>query len=354
MTGSAEAESVEVVGQRLRSFLAARNTGAEGITIDGLQRSGNGSSRENWPFDASWRQAGSTVHRRLLLRRDPPSAVVDTGRATEFALLKALEPTPVPAPVVYWLDDEGTELLRPSMIVDRHPGRAHRAVLRDKNPLDLADPVRAQLAESLCGLLAQVHQVDVSATGLLDVLPTPVPDPATAEVDRWERLLSDAELEPQPVLRWALRWVRDHIPAPPDRLVLVHGDFRPANVLVHNGSVEVLLDWELAHLGDPLDDLGWYCAQVYTREHFIPGVWEQSDFLKRYQELTGTTVPAESLLFWQVLSLFRLAVIALQGVRIFCTGETDRPAAPPAALLQLLADIVSDNPGKARHAPDPR
>ncbi|HWD05866.1 MAG TPA: phosphotransferase family protein [Kribbella sp.] len=354
MSGSPEAESVEVVGQRLRSFLAARNAGAEGVAIEGLQRSGNGSSRENWPFDASWRQEGSAVRRKLLLRRDPPSAVVDTGRATEFALLKALESTPVPAPVAYWLDDEGTELLRPSMIVDRHPGRAHRAVLRDKNPLGLAEPVRAELAENLCELLAQVHRVDVAEAGLLEVLPSPTPDPATAELDRWERLLDDAELEPQPVLRWTLRWLRDHVPAPPERLVLVHGDFRPANVLVHNGAVEVLLDWELAHLGDPLDDLGWYCAPVYTREHFIPGVWEQDDFLKRYRELTGTAVPADALLFWQVLALFRLAVIALQGIRIFCAGETDRPAAPPTALLRLLAGIVSENPGKARHAPDPR
>ncbi|NKQ57061.1 phosphotransferase family protein [Amycolatopsis sp. K13G38] len=343
MSARTDAESVQVVSERLRAFLAARNTGAEEVTIDGLQRSGTGSSRENWPFDASWNDAGTPVHRRLLLRRDPPSAVVDTGRSTEYALLKALEPTPVPAPVAYWLDDDGAELLRPSMVVDRHPGKAHRAVLRDKNPLGLSGQGRAQLAKSLCDLLARVHRVDVVATGL----PAPLPDPATAEVNRWEGLLDEAELEPQPVLRWTLRWLRDHVPAPPDRLALVHGDFRPANVLVHNGAVEVLLDWELAHLGDPRDDLGWYCAPVYTREHFIPGVWEQDDFLRRYTELTGTEVSAGALLFWQVLSLFRLAVIALQGVRIFCAGETDRPAAPPTALLRLLAGIVSDHPGKA-------
>lgn len=347
MTTPADAEAVEVVGERLRSFLSARNPGAEALTVEGLQRSGNGSSRENWPFDVTWKQGGTVVHRRLLLRRDPPSAVVDTGRATEFALLKALERTPVPAPVVHWLDDDGAQLLRPSMIVDRHPGRAHRAVLRDKNPLGLSPQTRESLARSLCDLLAGVHLVDVAETGLADVLPPPVPDPATAEVDRWEQLLGQAELEPQPVLRWTLRWLRDHVPPPPARLVLVHGDFRPANVLIHEGRVEVLLDWELAHLGDPLDDLGWYCAPVYTREHFIPGVWDSDDFLRRYTELTGTRVTVEALRFWQVLTLFRLAVIALQGVRIFCSGETDRPAAPPGPLFRLLADVVSDHPGKA-------
>lgn len=342
-----DTEDIAVVQQRLRSFLAAHNPGADHVTVEGLQRSGTGSSRENWPFDASWSEAGSPVYRQLLLRRDPPSAVVDTGRSTEFALLKALEPTPVPAPVVHWLDDDGSELLRPSMVVDRHPGTAHRAVLRDKNPLGLSEQTRARLAESLCDLLTQVHQVDVTETGIDDILPTPVPDPATAEVDRWERLLDEAELEPQPVLRWALRWLRDHAPASPERLVVVHGDFRPANILVHDGQTSVLLDWELAHLGDPLDDLGWYCSPVYTREHFIAGTWEQDDFLRRYTEVTGTAVDEEALLFWQVMSLFRLAVIALQGIRIFCAGETDRPAAPPSALLRLIADIVSEHPRKA-------
>ncbi|MFC4000171.1 phosphotransferase family protein [Prauserella oleivorans] len=337
------AESVEVVQQRLRDFLAAR-TGDGNVTVTGLRRSGTGSSRENWPFDAGWVQDGHSVHRPLLLRRDPPSSVVDTGRTTEFALLKALEPTPVPAPVVHWLDDSGDELLRPSMVVDRHPGRAHRAVLRDKNPLGLTSTERTELARNLCDLLASVHAVDVDAAGLRDVLPGPQPDPATAELDRWERILTESEWEPQPTLRWTLRWLRDHVPPPPARHVLVHGDFRPANVLVHEGPVQALLDWELAHIGDPLDDLGWYCAPLYEREHFIPGSWEQAAFLRRYTELTGTPVDPDALLFWQMLAMFRLAVIALQAVRVFCAGESDRPAAPAAALTRRLASTVSETP----------
>lgn len=342
MTGDADAESTEVVGQRLRAFLADR-IGDPGLTVSGLRRSGNGSSRENWPFDVAWEQDGEPAHRPLLLRRDPPSSVVDTGRATEFALLKALEPTEVPAPVVHWLDDTGEALLRPSMIVERHTGSADRAVLREKNPLGLTPEQRAELAGNLCELLASVHAVDVEATGLRDILSSPGPDPATAELDRWERNLTDAELEPQPALRWTLRWLRDHRPPAPARQVLVHGDFRPANVLVHNGTVRALLDWELAHLGDPLDDLGWYCTPIYEREHFLPGSWEQADFLRRYTELTGTPVDPGALLFWQVLAMFRLAVLALQGIRIFCTGESDRPAAPASALLRRLAATVSQH-----------
>lgn len=335
MNAAEDPESVGVVAERLGAFLSARLPGATDVRVSGLRRSGTGSSRENWPFDASWRTAeGELVQRELLLRRDPPSAVVDTGRATEFGLLQALETTTVPAPKAHWLDDSGAELLRPSMIIDRHEGHAHRAVLRDKNPLGLAEENRAGIARRLCELLAEVHNVDVRETRLTETLPDPGSNPAEHELAVWERNLSAAELEPQPALRWTLRWLRDHLPAPPQRQVLVHGDFRPANVLIRDGRIEVLLDWEMARLGDPLDDLGWYCTPLYTAEHFIAGTWEQRDFLPLYSELTGNDVDPDALRFWQTLAVFRLSVIALQGIRGFCVDGSDRPAAPAGGLVK--------------------
>ncbi|SNR91112.1 Predicted kinase, aminoglycoside phosphotransferase (APT) family [Haloechinothrix alba] len=341
---SADPESVALVTKLLREFMTRRLGESAEVSVTGLKRSGQGSSCENWPFDATWRrQDGTTTHKELLLRRDPPHSVADTGRAIEFDLLKNLEHTSVPAPVVHWLDDGGTELLRPSMVVDRYAGTADRAVLRDKDPLKLADDGRLALAREICDTLADVHQVNIAESGLCDVLPAPRVSPAEDELLHWEQQLNSAELEPQPVLRWALRWLCDHIPPPPDRLTLVHGDFRPANVLVNHGHVEVLLDWELAHLGDPLDDVGWYSAPLYRSEHFIPGVWEQRDFLCRYVEHTGFEVDPEALRFWQTLTIFRLAVIALQGVRIFCEGESDRPAGPlPKVLTEQLVAVLTE------------
>lgn len=345
MKQAPDPESIGVVAKRLQEFLTARLGDHADVTISGLRRSGQGASRENWPFDATWRLAdGSTVRKQLLLRRDPPSAVVDTGRAAEFGLLKALESTPVDAPVVHWLDDRGAEMLRPSMVVDRYSGTAHRAVLRDKDPLQLSEDGRVELARQLCDTLVELHQVDVEEAGLRAVLPTPEPTPAADELARWEHSLDIAELEPQRVLRWAVRWLRDHLPPAPARHVLVHGDYRPANVLIEHGSVQVVLDWELAHLGDPLDDLGWYCAPLYQLEHFIPGVWEQRDFVQRYAERTGSDVDPDALRFWQTLSVFRLAVMALHGIRIFCDRSSDRPAAPLARVLteDLLAVLAHE------------
>lgn len=329
-------DAEKAVAAALREFLTARLPAGAAPAITGLHRSGTGSSRENWPFDATWTVDGERVTHELLLRRDPPAAVVDTGRGMEFRLLANLADTPVPVPEVHWLDDTGEFLLRPGMIVARRPGVADRAVLRDRDPLGLGDTGRVALARRTCEVLATLHQVDIG--GVRAELTDPGANPARHELDRWVSELATHELEPQPALRLAAAWLADNLPAPPERIVLVHGDFRPANVLVHNGAFDVLLDWELAHLGDPLDDLGWYTAPLYRAEHFIPGVWTERDFLDSYTELTGTEVPLPALRFWQVLATFRLAVIALTAVRASLSG--DRPAAPPGAVTGAVLAAI--------------
>lgn len=346
MSAASADPGVAEVAAALRDFLARRLPEDAAPQVLELRRAGTGSSRENWPFDAVWHIEGRPVRHRLLLRRDPPAAVVDTQRAREFRLLQRLADTPVPAPRVHWLDDTGEHLLRPSMIVTRYEGEAHRAVLRSVDPLGLGPERQAALAEQLCETLAELHRIDVDAAGLRAELPDPGPNPAEHELTRWERELAAQELEPQPALRIAADWLRDNLPDPPERIVLVHGDFRPANVLVRDGALGALLDWELAHLGDPLDDLGWYTAPLYAREHFIPGRWETEDFLRRYTELTGIRVDPAALRFWQILSTFRLAVIALAGVRNFCEGGTDRPAAPADPVIrQVMAGILAAEGG---------
>jgi aminoglycoside phosphotransferase (APT) family kinase protein len=323
----------------LQEFIAERLTGAADLEVSEPRRLGGGSSQENWTFDAVWNQDGARHSAEMLLRREPASGVVDTARDVEFALLRAVGETEVPVAKVFWVDD-GTVFGRPSMVVERCRGEAHRGVLRDTDPLGMGDSARRELAGSLVDLLARVHRVDVVETGLDGILPAVGDDPARAELERWEADLTRAELEPHPILRFVARWLRDHVPSPPARLSLVHGDFRPANVLIHNGQVEVLLDWELAHLGDPVDDLGWYTCSIYRLEHFPAGGWGIEEFLARYCVAAATPeVDLGRLHFWQVMSTFRLAIMALTGVRNFCDGSSDRPAAPVDRVVrQALAD----------------
>jgi aminoglycoside phosphotransferase (APT) family kinase protein len=118
-------------------------------------------------------------------------------------------------------------------------------------------------------------------------------------------------------------------------------------VLVTPDGQLTLLDWEFAHLGDPAEDLGWYTAPLYLREHFIEPTWTPDSFLDRYRTLRGETdgtVDAERLHFWQVLAMFKLAAIALTGIAGFVRGEIDRAASPIDDFAASIVRVALDAP----------
>ncbi len=153
-------------------------------------------------------------------------------------------------------------------------------------------------------------------------------------------MIANARIEPLPELAYVALWLREHLPAPPPRPALVHGDFRPANVLVVGGQPGTLLDWEFAHLGDPAEDLGWYTVAIYRNEHFgEEGAWTPDAFMRRYLDRLGpagadVTDPAR-LRFWHVLALYKLSAIAVAGVHSFLQGGSDRAAESPDRVLRL-------------------
>lgn len=324
---------------QLRAFLTDRLPSGTDPDVSEPVDAGGGSSKLNWAFDATWNRDGTRRTHELMLRQEPAAGVVETELAQEFAVLAALGRTGLPVPTGWWADLDAEWFERPSIVVARAGGQAHRAVLRDKDPLGLGAAAQYELARTLADLLADVHAVDIEDAGLDAVLGSPGPDPAAAELERWEHELDTEKLDPGNRLGRARDWLRAHLPSPPRALSLVHGDFRPANVLVDDGLISALLDWELAHLGDPCDDLGWYTCSIYRVEHF-PAGWSVEDLLERYADRGGELPDPLRLRFWQILSVFRLAVIALRGARNVELGRVPGPPPPvDRVLTQLLADI---------------
>jgi aminoglycoside phosphotransferase (APT) family kinase protein len=120
----------------------------------------------------------------------------------------------------------------------------------------------------------------------------------------------------------------------------VHADFKPGNALLQGDRVAFMLDWELAHLGDPLEDLGWITNPVRRREHQIPGVWERQQLIARYEQATGITVSDEALRWWNVLANFKLSVIVLTGLAAFVEGRYDRAFQIPVGLFSVMFELI--------------
>jgi aminoglycoside phosphotransferase (APT) family kinase protein len=323
------------VVQRLADFIEAVEPCATGIRISGLERSDIGYSRENWIFDAEWHQAGTPQHHRLIMRRDPTGSVLTTNRRTEYAVLKALESTTVPSPRARWLDPDGEWFGRPSLVMDRIAGQCRMFAIEGPEPLEQ----RLELAQECLLLLSIVHGLDWQSLGLGEVLGADGHGGATTEVDRWTTEMRVQQMEEDTRLDELARWLGECAPRPQTQ-VLVHGDFKPGNMLLHDGRIVGLLDWETAHIGDPVEDLGWVTNPLRRREHQIPGVWETAQIVARYQQLTGRTVGMDELRYWNVFANFKLAVIVLTGMRSYAEGRSDRPYDFPSPLIDLAFHLI--------------
>jgi aminoglycoside phosphotransferase (APT) family kinase protein len=326
--------------ERLAAFVRTQRPDAAEVRITGLRRVGTGLSRENWPFDLSWRQDGRSFERRLILRRDPAGSVLETDRQLEYDVLRALEGSAIPAPRALWVDAAGEWLDRPFIVMERYEGVCDYFVLNG-GELGFAQDHRERLARRFCELLATIHGFDWRAAGLDRILPDPGANAAEAAIDEWQSTLERQLLEPMPEMTEVLCWLRRNAPRA-QATVLVHGDFKPGNALIKNGEVEVILDWETMHLGDPMEDIGWVTNPVRQAEHLIPGAWEREQLYSAYEELTGFRVREEDVRFWNVFANFKLTTILLTGIRSLCEGRADRVYSYSSAqgmMSRLLASI---------------
>jgi len=308
---------------------------AHHFAFTGVERFAGGLSRENWSIDATWVDTAGAQSRHLMLMRDASGTLLDTDRKREFGVLKALEATPVPTPKAYWMDDDGHWLGAPSLVMDRMPGQCEYLVLNGTRPLE----ARLKLARSFTDLMANIHAIDWRALGLGEVLDIPTDSPSRVELAHWEAEYRRVQLEPHPELDYVLDWLGLNAPKA-QAIVLVHGDFKPGNALIEGEHISAKLDWETAHLGDPLEDLGWVTNSVRKREHQIAGVWEREQIIATYRALTGREVNEAALRWWNVFSCWKLAVIQLTAVREFVAGRYDRAFQTPSWLYRPMFQMM--------------
>jgi aminoglycoside phosphotransferase (APT) family kinase protein len=251
--------------EQLQDFIAKQLSEAQDLVVSNLARMSGGASRETWTFDVAWRENGERIESACVLRRDPPLSLLEAGlttdRSFEFRTVRALEDLPIPLPRMYWLDAEGKALGRPSLIMERMAGQPSPPAF----PPGMEAAFRDRIAGQFIDILAHVHQVDWRARGL-DFLGVPGPgrDAALRQVRLWKDVYDRRRPEPLPVIAAALGWLEANAPEA-DRITLVHGDFRTGNFLFEDPpSITAMLDWELAHLGDPMEDVGWASMKFWS------------------------------------------------------------------------------------------
>ena len=306
--------------EHIAAYLQHQMPAAREIEVSQLARIPGGASRETWSFDATWRDGKARAGRGFILRRDPEASLLETERYVEFRVYQALQGTGVPVPEVFWLEADPQWLERPFFVMARLPGETSPQRLVATGFGGKAEAIAQQKVD----VLARIHNLDWRALGL-DFLGAPDGGErcAECEIARWETIMRAQALEPQPVLELALAWLRAHKPVA-QKIALVHADYRTGNFLVDGDRITGVLDWEMVHLGDPLEDVAWLCLRSWrwAGDARVGGLLPRDEFYRRYEAASGLRVDREAVRFWEVLGNLKLAAICLTGARSFVEGRS--------------------------------
>ncbi|MFI2229432.1 phosphotransferase [Nocardia testacea] len=281
------------LAEGVRAVLAAA-TGTELADVR-VRRLTGGASREIYAVRATDRAGREST---AVLRRDPPGRGEADRMRAEVACLRAAAAAGVPVPEVIACGDTAPGIDAPYLVMNTVPGESiPRKLQRDSG----FAAVRAHLAEDFGYVLGLVHRTPVTALTALDDR-----DP----LDAIEKTYRDL-VEPRPVVEIGLRWLREN--RPPDRAsCLVHGDFRLGNLLIDADGIRGVLDWELAHLGNPIEDLGWLCVRAWRFGAAAPvgGLGTRDQLLDGYQRATGDRPAAAELHWWEVFGTLKWLVLS--------------------------------------------
>lgn len=313
--GRYAARSDEQITAQLERLFHAE--GLNGVDISGLARMTGGASKEQFAFTLKHDAADESE--RLVLRMDPWMGIVETCRGREAQMLKHFTGV-VPVPPLRFVDADGEHLGAPGLITALVPGNTA--------PTDVELAAVSgigirfahwipKLARQFVNHLAAIHASNWRGAEI-DFFDAPAPGTTQAamrQINWWARVWKDDLVEPDPLVTFTERWLREHAPVCDDPVV-VHGDYRIGNFMFiePSGEFSAVLDWELAHLGDFHEDLGWCVQKLFTTRDddgtpLICGLLNREEFIARYSAQSGRTVDLNTVRYYEILGAWKCVII---------------------------------------------
>ena len=289
------------------------------------------------------REGGSGA-REFVLRRKPPGPLLPSAHAIEreYQVMTALRASGVPVPKTYMLCDDPSVIGTPFFVMEYIAGHPMiDATLADRSPDD-----RRAIYRSMIEVLACLHMVDWRGVGLSNY--GKPGNYIARQVHRWTAQYRASETERIDAMERLIAWLPAHTPAD-DAAAIVHGDYRPGNLLLHptQPRVAAVIDWELSTIGHPLVDLGHHALIFRTGPEDFgafadrptpAGIPSEADYLETYCRITGrTSLPEWN--FYVAFAMFRFAAI-FQGImgRVVAGTANDPDARSAGARAKPLAE----------------
>jgi aminoglycoside phosphotransferase (APT) family kinase protein len=328
---------MEDLARRLGEYLAMRMPEVTDLEVAELSRIPGGASRETYRATIAYREDGENVRRGVILRRDPTSSLIDTERELEYKAYTAMQDTDVPVPEPLFLEQDTKWLDRPFFVMAEIAGcEAGGANLRQSPYVEQRERIGRRKWE----ILGHLASLDPDALGLTDAMDVPALDRcAERELAYWESVIDQDELSPQPIARATARWLKSNMPPPAQRLAVVHGDYRTGNFLYdRDGEIRGILDWEMCHLGDPLEDLAWSLDPLWCwpDKRLAGNLLPRREAIAHWQRASGLAFDPQGFRWWQVFASFKGLAIWISSCHDYAEGDHKEP------IIALAGWFMSD------------
>ena len=306
MDRQARARLADWLGQVLKAPVAV---------IEAARLSG-GAIQENWQV---------TVHvdgepRAFVIRKDAAATIAAShSREHEFALIRHAHAAGVlvPEPVAFCADP--AVLGSPFAVMAKVGGTGFGPrIVKDR----ALGGDRERLVARLGAELARIHAIVPGQNMGLDILGEAPSNPLQSDIAGLRQAL-DRLGAARPALEWALRWAERQPPGH-RAVTLVHRDFRTGNYMVDAAGLTAILDWEFAGWGDPMSDIGWFCAACWRfgrTDLEAGGIGSRAAFYRGYAQAGGQPIDPAAVAVWEVMAHIRWAMIALQQGERHASGR---------------------------------
>jgi len=304
--------------QELSAYLSGKFD--EPVAVTGLKQTFPGMSRETWLVETLRGKAGAQHGENLVVRVDPPGgSIVPVPLFFEWQVYERLNRTEIPVAQAYWYDgapalSQGRPLFVRAMVegVTYPPGlQADTAEAAER---------RKHVVLEYVEKIAIIHRLDWKSYGFGEIMPAPSSpeDAMRSELMRWWQIWDEIRTEPFPVITEALYWFLEHLPKRAAAVTLCKGQTGIGEEIWQDDKIVAFSDWELAHIGDPIQDLALSQGML--------NMWDRQKILAHYESCAGFSLPLENIAYYSVWEVFNSMLTLNAGLRAFLSGRNRRLA----------------------------
>ena len=308
-----------------------------------IERIFGGASRETYKIKI---QDSSNNEEKLVLRLSQDSSLIETNQRTEYLAYSAFQGSKVPVPVLIDMSEDSDLLGAPFMLMKELKGEAASPFTPN-----VYAPFEEDLGNQFWSILGEVAKKEINHE-IFEIFSKELKNPIWKnELDKWVAVIKEDSISIEPILEAGIRYLYKNPPKETSYISLVHGDYRSGNFLYSENQITGILDWEMAHLGDPLEDLGWAISPIWGwQDKECPGyLIKRDEALRIWESTSGIELDLHDLEWWELFAAVKGMAIWISAGNEFKTGKNIDPInlfsawIPGDIHLEVILDILERN-----------